>query len=119
MRTRLDTTDQDILVIEADDELNSDPPAPLIEDVEQQVARNLRKVVIDCSNVDYLHTPGIGTLVGLHVRLRKSGGHVAVCSVRERIMGLFQVIRLDQLLDIQPDVESARTALRASSEDDG
>ena len=112
MRSSFHTTDQDILIIEADDELNRDPPAPLIEDVEQQVARSLRKIVVDCSNVDYLHTPGIGTLVGLHVRLRKSGGHVAVCSVRERIMELFQVVRLDQLLDIQPDVESACAALR-------
>ena len=116
MQSRFHPTDQDILIIEADDEINSDSAAPLFEDVEQQIARGLRKVVVDCSSVDYLRTPGIGRLVGLHVRLRKSGGHLAMCSVKERIMRLFHVTRLDQLLDIQPNIDAARAAVRTVGE---
>ncbi len=112
MRSWLHTTDQDVLMIEADDEINSDSAAPLIENVGQQITRSLRKVVVDCSNVDYLHTPGIANLVSLHMRLRKSKGHMAVCSVSAAIMDLFHVARLDQLLDIQPNVESACAAVR-------
>jgi anti-anti-sigma factor len=104
------------LIFEADDELNSDSAASLIEGVQQQITRGLRKVVVDCSKVGYLHTPGIANLVSLHVRLRKSKGHLAVCSVSERILGLFHVVRLDQLLDIQPNVESACAAVRGEGE---
>ena len=105
-------TDRNVLIMEADDELNTQPPIVLINDVEKRIDQGLRKIVVACSNVAFLYTPGIIALVSFHVRLKKRGGHLVVCSVNKRLAELFATVRPDHLLDIQCDLAEALAAMQ-------
>ena len=104
------SSDQDVIIIEVGNELDVDQSAPWLESVPQQ--DQVSCVIVDCSNVDFLHTVGISKLVSLHVRLHKAGGRLALCGLKIRLAELFTTLRLDQLLEIHPDVDTARAAIR-------
>jgi len=112
MKLQFDSIRGDILVIEAGDDLDIDEASPLLVQLERQAGRNLKMVVVDCSHVDFLHTPGISRLVDLHVRLTKRGGRLVICSLKQRIIDILEVLRLDRLLDVRDDLDSTLAMLR-------
>jgi anti-anti-sigma factor len=112
MKSQFDTTQDDVLVIEADEELDLDEASPLLTQLERKTGRDLKMVVVDCSRVTFLHTPGISRLVDLHVRLTKRGGHLVICSLTQRIVDILKIVGLDRLLDVRHDLDSARAAMR-------
>ncbi len=55
---------------------------------------NLR---IDCSNLDYIDSMGLGVLVGVLKRVRQGGKNIYVSNLKEGIRKLFLITSLDKL----------------------
>jgi len=102
---------QNVIIIKADSELDIDQSSPLLESIRQQGDDQATCVIVDCSSVDFLHTVGISKLVSLHIRLNKNGDRLILCELKSRLAEMFQTLRLDQLLEIHPNVETARAAI--------
>jgi len=65
------------------------------------------KILLDLSRVKFLDSFGIGMLAGLHRRLAGLGGYLRLCGVNERIRMSLTITRLDKLLTLYDDQESA------------
>lgn len=68
-------------------------------------------VILDLTDVPYIDSSGLGSLVGAYVSRQKAGRRVALAGVNERIFRLFELTRTDSLFLIFPNIDEALTAL--------
>ena len=107
-----DEIDDDVLIIKADGGLNKDTSGQFVESIEKLVDAGLRKIVVDCSRLDYVSSFGLGVLVRLHKRMKGNGGDVKFAAVRSVLSDVLHLTRLNSLFEIYPDVSRARLAFR-------
>lgn len=87
----------------------------ILPQIEQQISaligqRDHPKVLIDFNQVEYLPTAGLGTLVAIHKWVCDRGGQLRLASLEGMILHSLRITRLDQILNIHDDVESARAS---------
>ncbi len=58
-------------------------------------------VRLDCSELDYISSAGIGVLIELYKRLQTSGHTVTLVNVLPRVRNIFRYAGLDRLLNIE------------------
>jgi anti-sigma B factor antagonist len=69
-----------------------------------------RKLQLDFSRVEMVTSAGLGKLVALHKKMQSVGGHLSLHNLGERTYEVFEVTRLDTLLDVrrrQPGIGAA------------
>lgn len=105
-------TDRDVLILTADGGLNADTAEQFVSQLEKLIEGGIRKVIVDCSKLDFVSSYGVALLMRLHRRLGKQGGDVKLASIHSNVISLLRLLRLDQVLQIYPDVNRARLAFR-------
>ena len=105
--------DQDVFVLVADGGINRDNAKAFTQDVESMVSNGFNKLIIDCSKLDYISSSGLGTLLMLSKRMKTAGGDVKLCGLRGIVSQALQLVRLDNLFGIYPDLGQARLAFRS------
>jgi anti-sigma B factor antagonist len=58
------------------------------------------KIYVDFSNVEYIDSSGIGTLINTAKLIRKKKGDIIVANVTDEIRNIFKVINLDNFIKI-------------------
>ncbi len=58
-------------------------------------------LLLDFAGVDFLTAAALGGLVALHARLRDLGGRLVLANLSPRLREVFEVVRLDTLLDLR------------------
>ncbi len=76
-------------------------------------------IVLDLSGVDFVDSVGLGVVVSALKRVRGRQGRLVVAGARPRVRGLFELTRLDEIIELHPDVEAAMAAAAAVERDDG
>ena len=66
-----------------------------------------RRVVVDLSEVSYMDSSGIATLVEALQAARKAQGTLILAGLSERVREVFELARLESVFDIAPDLASA------------
>lgn len=72
--------------------------------VDQQARK---KVVLDFAAVRFLSSSMLGILVSLQKRSRGIGGRVVLCSMRPDLLKVFQITKLDKVLEFAADERAA------------
>ncbi len=117
MEIYYDDVDSEVLVIKADGGLNAGTAEGFVEDLEKLVDAGLRKIIVDCSGLDYISSFGLGVLVRLHGHLARHGGNVKIAAVKGMIVEVMRLTKLNKLFEIYPDVSRARLAFRPKTAD--
>ena len=60
-------------------------------------------LLLDFTNVEYLNSLELGTLIGLHKRVMAGGGRLTLFNLSPHVAELFSITRLDTLLGICRD----------------
>jgi anti-sigma B factor antagonist len=58
------------------------------------------KILLDMSNVEFVDSAGLGTIVATLKRLRASGGDLTICCVHKTVRALFELVRMHRLVEI-------------------
>jgi anti-anti-sigma factor len=58
------------------------------------------KLLLNLENIEYLSSAGLGSLVGLLKKSRRSSGIFRLCCLQESILELFEVMRLTKIFDL-------------------
>lgn len=66
-----------------------------------------RKIILDFTNVEYLSSAALGKLTAMSKKVKAVGGKLRLCSIRPDIYEVFQLTRLNTMLDIKNDIEAA------------
>ena len=67
------------------------------------------RIIADLSNLDYISSMGLGTLLGIAKTLQPSGGKVVLCGLKGLVKEVFDLTRLTPLF---PVFDSAEAALK-------
>lgn len=69
-----------------------------------------RRIVLNLSEVDFIDSSGLGAIIS---GLKKIGGNgcLVICALRETVMSLFRLTRMDRVFDIFPSEDAALGAL--------
>ena len=116
MEIYYDDVDSEVLVVKADGGLNAQTAEGFVEELEKLVEAGLRKIIVDCSSLDYISSYGIGVLIMLHSHLTRHGGDVKFAAVKGVIVEVLRLTRLNKLFEIYPDVSRARLAFRPKND---
>jgi anti-anti-sigma factor len=90
-----------------------------IRDVENVIADELEALtgepgavhmLLDFANVEFICSVELGTLIGLHKKLRAAGGRLTLFNLSDDIYEVFTTTRLDTLLGICRERPSAAPA---------
>jgi len=73
-------------------------------------------VILDLTEVPYIDSSGLGSLVGAYISRQKMGRRVALAGVNDRIFNLFEVTRTDSLFLIFDTVGHALEALHGGAQ---
>lgn len=106
--------DDEILVVVLDGSLDSTTTDQFNQAIQNHLDQGRSKIIIDCRNVGYVSSLGIGSLVALQARLRKQGGEVKLAALFGVPAEAIRLVGLDKLLNIYGDLEFARESFCAT-----
>jgi len=70
------------------------------------------KVVLDLSNVKFIDSVALGSLVVLLRRIKEAKGRLALTGLAGHCLRVFQVTGLEKVFEVYPDVPAASEALQ-------
>ena len=77
------------------------------------------KLVVDLSEVPFIDSAGLVTLVASIRRVRDGGGRVVVCSARRHVQKLLDVVGFGTVVDVAGSLDEAYRMLARTSDPDG
>lgn len=95
--------EKDWTIIELKGAIDYSRSGELADELDRLSAGPGPRVLLNLSDVEYLDTTGLATLVELRNRLHAAGGQLVLCRVPERVRGLIRVTHLRDLLEVVGD----------------
>jgi len=108
--------DRDVLIIQATDAINADQTMAMIDQLEAEIdAGKCRKIVVDCSQIEFLSSFGLSMLLRLRNAARQSKGDVKLAGLKPILLEMFRLSKMTQQFMLYPDVEQARQGFHLKS----
>lgn len=80
------------------------------EKMSEWIGAGNRRIVLNLADVDFIDSSGLGAIVSSLKRIGTEGDLV-ICAVRETVMSLFRLTRMNRVFDIFPSEMEAIAAL--------
>ncbi|XKF14210.1 anti-sigma factor antagonist [Knoellia locipacati] len=101
------TEREDVVIVTVAGEVDVYTAPQLRSVLEERAAADQTRIVVDLQGVGFLDSTGLGVLVGRLKAVRKLGGTLHVVCTDERILRLFAITGLDQVLPVHATVDEA------------
>lgn len=85
--------------------LNAAVAPEVKSDLTDALANKGVKLVLDLSNVDFIDSTGIGTLISALKTSRQNGCSFQLCCVKPEVMSLLKLMKLDKIFDIYDNID--------------
>ncbi|SRR5258706_12535788 len=82
--------------------------------IEGLIAQNRKKIILDLTDLKYMDSTGLGTVVSCFTKMRQAGGQLRVAAANKTILNLFKITRLDKVLALDDTVAAAVTSFGAA-----
>jgi len=69
-----------------------------------------RQIVLNLTEVSYLDSTGLGTLVGLYTSVRSAGGEIKLAGLTGRVKDLLQITKLVSIFEFYNTAEEAASS---------
>src|SRR5262249_3876585 len=108
---RVQRTETEVVVQLVDCSMLNDENAPEVKAELNELVAQLgpAQVLLDLSNVTFMSSDGLGTLMVLHSKLCAAGGHLTICNASPAVMEILEITQVTRLLDVRP-TDSAGTS---------
>ena len=70
------------------------------------------KVLVDLSLVQFIDSAACSALLQFHNQMQARGGRVVVCCASASVRALFELVRMQRVLDLYPSRDAALAALK-------
>jgi anti-anti-sigma factor len=74
---------------------------------------DLKGIIINCRNIDYIDSSGLGLIVSVYKTLKKSDKYFALSSLDAKTMEIFVLTRLNEILVIADSDEAALNSFKS------
>ncbi|MEI6083560.1 MAG: STAS domain-containing protein [Verrucomicrobiota bacterium] len=85
--------------------------------LETQLNTNLQQghhaILLDCKDLDYIGSAGLGALIGFAKKAREKGGDIKLVNVPERIYKIIELLGFTKVLQVHNDEAAALASFTA------
>jgi anti-sigma B factor antagonist len=99
-----------IVSITGDIDLENSPK--LREFLKPKASQKTPRLLLDFSGVNYIDSSGLATLIEYFQAVQGFKGKLALASLSPRVKNVFEIVRLEQIFSLHPDIPSALAALK-------
>ena len=100
-----------VVLITGDIDLESSPK--LREFLKPLSSKKTPLLLLDFSGVNYIDSSGLATLIEYFQAVQGFKGKLALACLSPRVKNVFEIVRLEQIFSLHPDIPSALAALKA------
>jgi anti-anti-sigma factor len=68
--------------------------------IENLIERNQHNIVINCKDLAYIASAGLGAIMGFIDQIRENDGDIRMCSMNETVFNIFEVLGFTHLYSI-------------------
>ena len=102
--------DQDILAVVVSGSLDESNCNYLLDCMKEEILEGRKKLILDCTQLDYISSMGRGVLARVHGRMKKIGGDVKLAGVHGAVANLLNLVQFSRLFHLYPTVADAIAA---------
>jgi anti-anti-sigma factor len=102
--------DKDIVAVVLSGKLDENNCNYLLECVEDEILEGRKKLILDCGQLTFISSMGLGKLVQVHTRMKKRGGDVKLAAVQSVVAQVLSVVGLNRIFQIYSTVGDAIAA---------
>ena len=73
----------------------------------QMLDKGVARLVIDLTEVPFMDSSGVATLVEALQVQRKKGNKLVLCNMQQKVRSIFEIARLDMVFTISTDLQTA------------
>jgi len=106
----------DVLVLEVMGRIDSDASNFLLDCIQGYIDNGENKFVLDCSDLAYISSMGLATLVRANSRLKSRGGRIALAGVKGVAADALRLVGFHRLFNIYPSVDEAAQAVESDAD---
>ncbi|PIU41914.1 MAG: anti-sigma factor antagonist [Candidatus Omnitrophica bacterium CG07_land_8_20_14_0_80_42_15] len=96
-----------IIICYLEGELNLNTAPQLKKAFEKLISEKQKKIVINFTDLSYIDSSGLATLVEIFKKLRAYGGVMKLVNLSTKIKSLFEITKLEKLFEIIDNEEKA------------
>ena len=109
---RIDTTkENNITCLEINGEVDASSSIQLDESLGAVINNGDPKILIDCSGLNYISSAGLGVFMSYIEDINDKNIKMAIYGLNEKVMNVFDILGLDQLLTIVKTKDEALTVI--------
>ncbi len=97
----------EVVVLVVDGEINFNSSPDFRKAFLKVLDSKAQKVVVNLSNVAYVDSSGLATLVEAHQKIKSAGGRLKLSNLTNKVKSLFEITKLEKLFEIFPTEEDA------------
>ncbi|MDX9702008.1 MAG: STAS domain-containing protein [Candidatus Auribacterota bacterium] len=97
----------DIVIFQIEGEIDLYNSPGLRQQLTSRINKGSKKILVDFSNVKYIDSSGLATLIEGLQKMNRQKGRMMLCCLNQSIMDIFEVARLDDVFNIYNTAEEA------------
>ncbi len=102
----------DVQILQCKGSLDADTVTAFKKITYDLVEQGNSQFVVDCTNLNFVDSMGLGVLISLLRRVRQKQGDVKVAALNDDVKTIFEITRLHRLFEVCQDADSAIGAFK-------
>lgn len=100
-----------IYIIRVSGEIDASSSIFLDDELDDAV-KNYQRIIVDLTSLEYISSAGLGVFMSYIQELESQNAQMILVGLKEKVLQVFQILGLDQLLTIEKDIDSAKPKLQ-------
>jgi anti-sigma B factor antagonist len=105
-------TEQDVPIVAIVGDIDLESSPKLRDYLKPKSTQKTARLLLDFGGVNYIDSSGLATLIEYFQAVQGYGGKMALASLSPRVKNVFEIVRLEQIFSLHPDVPAALAALK-------
>jgi anti-sigma B factor antagonist len=97
--------------IAVEGDLDASSSIQLDEAISDAVSKNEKKIIVDCTKLDYISSAGLGVFMSYIQDFNNNNISLVLCHLSEKVKNVFQILGLDELIRIENTKEEAKQSI--------
>ena len=106
-------TEENIPVVSITGDIDLETSPQLREFLKPKSSKKTTRLLLDFSGVNYIDSSGLATLIEYFQAVQGFKCKLALASLSPRVKNVFEIVRLEQIFSLHPDIPSALAALKS------
>ena len=106
-------TEENVPVVSITGDIDLETSPQLRDFLKPKSSNKTPLLLLDFSGVNYIDSSGLATLIEYFQAVQNFKGKLALASLSPRVKNVFEIVRLEQIFSLHPDVPSAIAALKS------